>query len=392
MLLLLLLLLPPLLLGALARAAAEPAAREHLDGLPAYHYRAPIKVECMNRSSETGEHLENANHELQWVPFPVCNETGKPLEFHYGYEGEANCTLDFVSDPFFHLLEFYVHNDAPMSCRLPARPPAQVDIVGETPPPREYIPLVFALAGTLQMSHMHISTHMNVLLHSMPKHHLRPHDSGVLDSAIAYSTSPLSHMQGSQTARIIPGEPLPLTFSVRWFPTPHLPKTEGKVEWRGLGGRGFAPGALLHSLVSFAAGVLVAGLYTLGVVLPRRLRARSMGEQPLLLVGADPLGPHVPDVEAASERAQGRHAPVHQAGQLGRPRRRPTRRELVDEKRRQRQLQHGLDVQKGLEPGLVAEGRKVWVPGRGCPPRAQGQEPVEGRRGILPEESGVQGD
>ncbi|QUC20770.1 uncharacterized protein UV8b_05011 [Ustilaginoidea virens] len=283
MLLLLLLLLPPLLLGALARAAAEPAAREHLDGLPAYHYRAPIKVECMNRSSETGEHLENANHELQWVPFPVCNETGKPLEFHYGYEGEANCTLDFVSDPFFHLLEFYVHNDAPMSCRLPARPPAQVDIVGETPPPREYIPLVFALAGTLQMSHMHISTHMNVLLHSMPKHHLRPHDSGVLDSAIAYSTSPLSHMQGSQTARIIPGEPLPLTFSVRWFPTPHLPKTEGKVEWRGLGGRGFAPGALLHSLVSFAAGVLVAGLYTLGVVLPRRLRARSMG-------GATPLG------------------------------------------------------------------------------------------------------
>ncbi|KFG78192.1 hypothetical protein MANI_014142 [Metarhizium anisopliae] len=256
--------LPAALLGAIA-AVSVAATKEHLDGLPAYHYNAPIKVECMNRSSETGEHIEK-NDEIQWVPFPVCNETGKPLEFHYGYEGELNCTLDFISDPFFHLLEFYIHSDAPMSCRLPARPPAHVEIVGEKPPAQEYVPLVFALAGTLQMSHMHISTHMNVLLHSMPKHHQRPHDSGVLDSAIAYSTSPLSHMEGTETARIIPGEPLPLKFSVRWFPTPALPKTEGRVD-----------------IVSFGAGVVVAGMYTLGVVLPRRLKGRSMG-------GATPLG------------------------------------------------------------------------------------------------------
>ncbi|KAF5137129.1 hypothetical protein E5D57_000904 [Metarhizium anisopliae] len=272
--------LPAALLGAIA-AVSVAATKEHLDGLPAYHYNAPIKVECMNRSSETGEHIEK-NDEIQWIPFPVCNETGKPLEFHYGYEGELNCTLDFISDPFFHLLEFYIHSDAPMSCRLPARPPAHVEIVGEKPPAQEYVPLVFALAGTLQMSHMHISTHMNVLLHSMPKHHQRPHDSGVLDSAIAYSTSPLSHMEGTETARIIPGEPLPLTFSVRWFPTPALPKTEGRVEWRGLGGHIYAT-TVFYSIVSFGAGVVVAGMYTLGVVLPRRLKGRSMG-------GATPLG------------------------------------------------------------------------------------------------------
>jgi hypothetical protein len=142
--------------------------------------------------------------------------------------------------------------------------------------------LVFALAGTLQMSHIHVSTHLNVLLHSMPKHHMRPHDSGVLDSAIAYSTSPLSHMEGTETARIIPGEPLPFKFSVRWFPTPALPKTEGKVEWSGLGGHIYAS-TVFYSLVSFVAGMLLAGLYTLGVVLPRRLKGRSMG-------GATPLG------------------------------------------------------------------------------------------------------
>lgn len=233
-------------------------------------------------SSETGEHIENANHELQWIPFPVCSETSKPLEFHYGTEAEVNCTIDLVTDPFFHLLEFYIHSDAPLSCRLPSRPPAHIEVVGETPPAQEYIPLVFALAGTLQLSHLHISTHLNVLLHSVPKHHHKSHDSGVLDSGIAYSTSPLSHMTGSFTRKLVIGDPLPLSFSVRWFPTPALPKTEGKVEWQGLGGHVYAS-TVFYSLVSFVAGALVVGMYTLGVVLPRRLKGRAMG-------GATPLG------------------------------------------------------------------------------------------------------
>ncbi|CAH0025894.1 unnamed protein product [Clonostachys rhizophaga] len=267
-----------LVLGALTSAAAAV----HEDALPSYTYGAPIHVECMNRSSETGEHLENDNHEIQWIPFPTCNETGKPLEFHYGTEGEVNCTIDFVTDPFFHLLEFYIHSDAPLACRLPSRPKSHVEIIGEAPPEQEFIPLVFALAGTLQLSHMHISTHLNVLLHSTPKHHIRPHDSGVLDSGVAYSTSPLSHMAGSFTRKLVIGDPLPLSFSVRWFPTPHLPKTEGRVEWQGLGGHIYAS-TVFYSLVSFLAGSVAAGLYTLGVVLPRRLQGRAMG-------GATPLG------------------------------------------------------------------------------------------------------
>ncbi|KAL2022639.1 hypothetical protein VTK56DRAFT_4983 [Thermocarpiscus australiensis] len=274
------------LLVLVAASLTTPAlAAGHDHALPSYHYGAPIRVECMNRSSETGEHIENAAHEIQWVPFPVCNETGKPLEFHYGIETEQNCTIPMVSDPFFHLLEFYIHSDAPLSCRLPARPPPHVEVVGEKPPEQQYIPLVFALAGTLQLSHMHISTHMNVLLHSTPKHHIHPHDSGVLDSGTAYSTSPLTHMQdGGATRRLVIGDPLPLSFSVRWFPTPALPKTEGKVQWSGMGGHVY-PSTVFYSLVSFCAGVVLSAVYFFGSVLPRRLRANLKR-----LGGAAPLG------------------------------------------------------------------------------------------------------
>lgn len=273
-----------LILGALPVLVRVATANNSLkEGiLPSYHYGAPIAVECMNRSTETGEHIQNAKNEIQWIPFPMCNETGKSLEFSYGVEGEMNCTIPLIDDPFFHLLEFYIHSDAPLACRLPARPPAHVEMVGEKPYEQEYIPLVFALAGTLQLSHLHISTHLNILLHSTPKHHIHPHDSGVLDSGAAYSTSPLSHMDGSFTKKLIIGDPLPLSFSVRWFPTPALPKTEGKVEWQGMGGHIYAS-TVFYAIVSFLAGVLVSGVYFFGIVLPKRLRGRGLG-------GATPLG------------------------------------------------------------------------------------------------------
>ncbi|KAI0478396.1 hypothetical protein GGR56DRAFT_672434 [Xylariaceae sp. FL0804] len=292
-----LLLLLPLVPSATAKTSLEEGV------LPSYHYGAPIPVECMNRSIETGEHIEDAgSHEIQWIPFPVCSETGRPLEFHYGVEAEVNCTIAMVDDPFFHLLEFYIHSDAPLSCRLPARPPhAHVETVGERPYRQQHVPLVFALAGTLQLSHLHISTHLNVLLHSTPKHRLHRHDSGVLDSGAAYSTSPLAHADinsdpdendedgklaaaaaAAATRRLVIGDPLPLGFSVRWFPTPALPRTEGKVEWQGMGGHIYAS-TVFYGLVSFIAGVLASGVYFFGVILPRRLRARGLG-------GATPLG------------------------------------------------------------------------------------------------------
>lgn len=249
---------------------------------------------------ETGEHIELPDKTLQYIPFPVCNETGQPLTFHYGIEGEINCTISFISDSFFHLLEFYIHSDAPMSCRLPARPPPHKEIIGHDPPPQQYVPLVFALAGTLQRSHVHVSTHLNVLLHSTRKHHLKQHDSGILDSAAAYSTSPLSNIHATPhdrqrhdseylespyegyTRRVIIGDPLPLSFSVRWFPSPQLPKIEGRFEWRGMGGHVYAS-TVFYCLLSFLTGACVAAVYFFSVVLPKRLRSRNLG-------GATPLG------------------------------------------------------------------------------------------------------
>lgn len=235
--------------------------------------------------SDNGEHVELDNHEFEWLDFPTCEETKKPLQLHYGVEGEVNCTIPMIDDAFYHLLEFYVHSDAPLACRLPARPSGHVSANDkELANKQEHIPLVFALAGKLEMSHMHISTHMNVLLHAVPQDPASKKygDSGELDSAISYSTSPLAKGAGAAPTRLIIGSPLPFTFSVRWFPTPELPKTEGRIEWSGLGGHIYAS-TVFYSIVAFIAGASLAGGYCMSVVLPQRLKGRSLG-------GATPLG------------------------------------------------------------------------------------------------------
>ena len=50
-------------------------------------HRVQGAIGCLlMRDSETGEHISNENNELQYIPFPICNETGKPLELAYGVE------------------------------------------------------------------------------------------------------------------------------------------------------------------------------------------------------------------------------------------------------------------------------------------------------------------
>ncbi|KAL3428508.1 hypothetical protein PVAG01_02017 [Phlyctema vagabunda] len=67
-------------IGARAESGHSPMP------LPSYHYGAKIPVSCLNRSIDTGEHIQDEKNELQYIPFPVCNETGKPLELLYGVE------------------------------------------------------------------------------------------------------------------------------------------------------------------------------------------------------------------------------------------------------------------------------------------------------------------
>jgi hypothetical protein len=181
-----------------------------------------------------------------------------------------------------------------MACRIPARPPPHIAVSGAKKFEQEFVPLVFALAGTLQLSHLHVSTHMNILLHSVPKHHLRKHDSGIIDSGAAYSTSPLATSSNdphlnvpyfeNSNHKLVIGDPLPFTFSVRWFPTPALPMNNGKVEWNGMGGHIYAS-TVFYIVVAFGAGVLVSVSYFWGIILPKRLKERARG-----MGGATPLG------------------------------------------------------------------------------------------------------
>ncbi|KAI9693094.1 MAG: hypothetical protein M1822_005089 [Bathelium mastoideum] len=185
---------------------------------------------------------------------------------------ETNCTID-ITDPLYHLLEFYVHNDAPLTCRVPARPipslssPSTQDqplSSSSTTSTTPYVPLIFALTGTLQSSHLHISSALNLLLHTAPP----AVSPGTIDAATAYATSAAPGVQ----AQIIIGDRLPLRLSVRWFVGTQLPPNLRPGSSLGLGGHVFWSTAVYCAL-SAGAATAVCTVWFRGVELPRRLRS-----------------------------------------------------------------------------------------------------------------------
>lgn len=135
----------PLLLATTPVVAWGKSADDGIKTLE-YFFGDRIEVTCLNRSmyvpitttepplnqilrenSDTGEHIQDEKTgALQYVPFATCNETGLPLAFHFNRDSpremELNCTIPFLSDEMFHLLEFYIHHDTPLACRIPVRP------------------------------------------------------------------------------------------------------------------------------------------------------------------------------------------------------------------------------------------------------------------------------
>ncbi|MCJ1253808.1 hypothetical protein MMC24_001622 [Lignoscripta atroalba] len=175
---------------------------------------------------------------------------------------DINCTIPEITDSFFHLLEFYIHNDAPLTCRIPSHPTSPTTALTATTTPDAYIPLVFALAGTLQLSHVHISPKLNVILHTSPD--LVNEDADIL-AATAYSVPSL----GSTSTRIVIGDPLPLQLSVRWYTSPSLPPSTTSSS--GLGGHVHFS-TVIYCLLSAGVGVAASLAYWRGVELPRRMR------------------------------------------------------------------------------------------------------------------------
>lgn len=215
--------------------------------------------------------MTDASGQLSYIPFPICNETGRPLELLFGVEKDINCTLDFIDDPFFHLLEFYVHNDAPLTCRIPTKPlppsalkdefekGTQDDTDGQGSISEVYTPMVVALAGTLQLSHLHIASTLNVLVHAAPKS-VAP---GTIAAATAYSIA------REEPARVVIGDSLPLQFSVRWYPNTSLPSG-----WTGVGGH-LTFSTVVYCLISAGASAAICLAYFRGIELPRRLKSHG---------------------------------------------------------------------------------------------------------------------
>ncbi|KAH8644903.1 ribosomal protein s21 protein [Alternaria alternata] len=276
-------------LTSLATALTGQEPMKSVEEARGYNPGEIIPVSCLNRTMyvtictqgaastianldvrETGEHITDAAGHLQYIPFPTCNETGQPLHLNFGVEKDVNCTIDFVTDEFFHLLEFYIHNDAPLSCRIPSKPlPPSVmeteyrvsdDSTQEGALGTQstmYTPLIIALAGTLQLSHLHVGNYLNLLVHAGPKS-VAP---GTVDAATAYSVS--SH---TRNTKITIGDPLSLAFSVRWYPSTTLPPG-----WSGYGGHIYTS-TLVYCFLSAVASAAVCVVYFRGVELPRRLK------------------------------------------------------------------------------------------------------------------------
>ncbi|KAJ5485104.1 hypothetical protein N7539_005092 [Penicillium diatomitis] len=270
---------------------------------------------------------------LQWVPFVTCSETTRPLSIHYGVSETITCTLASLSDSLYHLLEFYVHSDVPMTCRVPtaplrpsntapkdhANPDAEageastLTALKENGPP--FTPVTIALQGTLQLSHLHIWTDMNMLMHSIPsdpaaqsrkgrKNGLSG-QSGYAVAGTAYSTpefeaSPKkassdkneTAVQIAQAARepwtaghgtkVIRGEPLTFSFHIAWIEGgagigwPERPASKSFLELSGAGRSSSAAGSILSRMFFF---VLAASLGAMAALYWERngdrLRGRS---------------------------------------------------------------------------------------------------------------------
>ncbi|KAK5307423.1 hypothetical protein LTR99_000394 [Exophiala xenobiotica] len=239
-----------------------------------------MPVTCLNRTIDTGEHITDSHGNLQYIPFPTCNETNQPLAFPYNTPQTQTCTLDSLPDELYHLIEFFVHSDVPLSCRVPSYPLSQEELgitsslpeVGGTGAEKDlWTPFTIALQGTLQLSHLHLHTNINVLFHMFqdpesPKVASESH----LIASTAYSVPNISAPAPVEGSKIVRNEPVVLTFNVGWIDGAVLPGMVGRPV---LGVTAHRVGFSLLSFFALAASAGVGAMIML--VYERRKSGRS---------------------------------------------------------------------------------------------------------------------
>lgn len=162
-----------------------------------FNYGDSIPIECIQRNTDTGEHKFDDTGAIVYAPFPNCFETDAPLALRYNVDEVVNCTVDLGHD-FFHVFQLLIHEDVPFSCRIPC---AKQSADGKTKP--SFIPLTFNVRGDIQESHLHVDPFMNVAL-------MANNTGNTLVGGAAFST-------GSSSRRVIIGDMLPFTLSIRWY-------------------------------------------------------------------------------------------------------------------------------------------------------------------------------
>ncbi|KAJ5915217.1 hypothetical protein N7454_011112 [Penicillium verhagenii] len=299
-------------------------AGTNINGGDGYRIGDEIPVSCLNRT---------VLGRLQYIPFFTCNETARPLSLRYGVSETIACTIPELSDTLYHLLEFYVHSDVPMTCRVPTSPlsalPTTLDgadsdsesggektdpfaTLSDNGPP--FTPITIALQGTLQLSHLHIWSDMNMLMHdiasdpaaqpqlSPAKGNQRGSQSGqpgYVIAGTAYSTpefevkvknvvldedeEPVAVAQGAREpwtlghgAKVIRGEPLTFSFHVAWLEGgagigwPERSKTESFLGFAlddatgsGAVSRGSGSGSFFSRMLFFVMAASVGALVAL---------------------------------------------------------------------------------------------------------------------------------
>lgn len=249
--------------------AAEQSTLSSQSNRKGYSKGDLMPVSCLNRSLETGEHIQDDHGSLQYIPFPICNETNTPLAFPYSTPRSQTCTIDALPDELYHLIEFFVHSDVPLTCRIPTYPLTHENSpVFDTGPKKEgqddtWTPFTVALQGTLQLSHLHLHTSINVLFHTSNNSAEPSH----LIASTAYSLPNSSETASREGTKILRFEPLVLNFNVGWIDGAVLPGMVGRPV---LGVTGHRVGFCLLSFFALAAS---AGVGAMGMLVYERKKS-----------------------------------------------------------------------------------------------------------------------
>lgn len=202
------------------------------------------------------------------------------MSFLYNTPQTQTCTIDSLPDELYHLFEFFVHSDVPLTCRVPSYPLSQKELgIASTLPgvdgtgteKDQWTPFTIALQGTLQLSHLHLHTHINVLFHISPEPE-SPAETvqSHLIASTAYSLPNTSSSTPLEGTKIVRNEPMVLTFNVGWVDGAVLPGMVGRPV---LGIKDHSVGLSLLGFFAIAASAGVGAMAML--VYERRKSGRS---------------------------------------------------------------------------------------------------------------------